>query len=201
MGMRLMTRTGRASLLAAVVVAVAGAACSSGTTPSTPTVAARTPSSVATTATATATSRPSPSATPSTAAPPVPTLGGVGVIDSRAQCFRANDAVRTLDLPRQILSISPADVKDGEKLEISAIGYRPRTALEVRVFAPGTNRISQPLAQTLTDEGGRATVGALLPSVKVVNQLGDDSIPVCLGVVLWSPAEAGAAALLVVPSE
>ncbi len=203
MGMRLMTRTGRASLLAAVVVAVAGAACSSGTTPSTPTVAAKTPSSVATaaTASATATSRPSPSATPSTAAPPAPTLGGVGVIDTRAQCFQANDTVRTLDLPRQIQSITPGQVKDGDTLTITGGGFRPRAPLEVRVFAPGTNRISQPLGQTLSDEAGRATVNVVLPSVKLVNQQGDTSIPVCLGVVLWSPTEVGGANLLVVPSE
>lgn len=199
--MRLMTRTGGAGLLAAVVLLVAGA-CSSGTAPSTATVAAKTPSSVPTTAaSATPTSRPLPSATPSTAAPPAPTLGGVGPIDTRAQCFQANDLVRPLDLPRQILTISPANVKDGDTLTISAIGYRPRTALEVRVFMPGTNRISQPLAQALSDEGGRVNVSAPLPSVKVVNQQGDTAIPVCLGVVLWSPTEVGGATLLVVPAE
>ncbi|MFN8639134.1 MAG: hypothetical protein U0360_06675, partial [Dehalococcoidia bacterium] len=139
--------------------------------------------------------------TPSTAAPPAPTLGGVGVIDTRAQCFQANDIVRTLDLPRQIQSISPGQVKDGDTLTITAVGYRPRSALEVRVFAPGTNRISQPLGQTLADEGGRATVNVVLSSVKLVNQQGDPAIPVCLGVVLWSPTEVGGATLLVVPSE
>lgn len=184
----------------ALALAVASACTPAASPTPTPTAASKaTPSTPAAT----------PSAAPKGAATATPTqVAGApqlprfeGVIDSVARCFTANDLVKTLDLPRQIQSVSPAQVKDGDSITISAAGYRPRTALEVRVFIPGTGRISQPLGQTLSDEGGRASLSFTLANVRLLNDAGDTKIPVCLGVVLWSPTETAGSTVLMVPAQ
>ncbi len=182
----------------ALAVAVSAAACSSGTVPTaTPTPVVRTATSAPTAATTPAATT---VATPvATAAQPPASFDKIGVIGSAEQCFRENESVKALDLPRQILSLSPAMVRDGDTLTLSGAGYRPRSALEVRVFIPGTGRVSQPLTQMLTDEAGRASGSFVLSSVKLLNTPGDTSVPVCMGVVLWSPTEVGGGTILILP--
>jgi hypothetical protein len=121
------------------------------------------------------------------------------IIDSIQACFDAVASVSTLDLPRQIVSVTPGSVRDGGSVTISAVGYRPNTGLEVRTFIPGTNRVSQPLERTVANEAGRASATFAIQNVRALNDAGDTSIPVCLGIVLWSPTEVGGAISFVVP--
>lgn len=192
--------------LKTLVVSAAAAAlitaCSSGTSPTaTPTPVVRQPTSTATpTATSTPAATASPTQTPA-ATPPVavPSLGSLGVIDTFERCVQEGFRVNSLELPRQIVSVAPGTVKSGTQVSLSAVGFRPNTGVEVRVFVPGTTRISQPLTQTVVNESGQASASFTTPDLKALS--GTASVPACLGVVVWSPSEVGGAIFLVVAQE
>ncbi len=189
----------RSAWMAFAVLALMASGCSGGTT-STPTATSTRPPTASVTPTPTA-----PAKAAATAAPTlVATVTNLGaptfrIIESVQACLDAVAQASTLELPRQIVSVTPASVHDGDSVTITAVGYRPNSALEVRVFIPGTNRISQPLAQTLSTEAGRATATFPIRSVRLLNAVGDPNMPLCLGVLLWSPTEVGGAISFVVP--
>ncbi len=180
-------------------LAAVATACTGGSTPTpapSPTASPRASSSAAPTPSAAPKAEATRVASPSAAAPSLPTFR---TIDSIQACLDAVALTSTLDLPRQILSVTPSSIHDGDSVTISAVGYRPNTALEVRAFIPGTNRVSQPLAQTLSTEAGRASATFAIRSVRLLNEAGDPNVPICLGIVLWSPTEVGGAISFVVP--
>ncbi len=167
--------------------------CSSGTTPTTtPTAVVRQPTASAT---------PSPSASP-TSAPtasatetPAVSLPTLGPIDTFERCTQEGLIVSRLDLPRQIISMTPGSTKSGTSMALTAQGFRPNTGLEVRVFVPGTSRVSQPLTRTLANESGQTNATFTMPDLKELS--GTGNVPVCVGIVLWSPSETGGATFLV----
>ena len=187
-------------ILTAAAAAALVSACSSGTTPTATSTAVRPATTVAAPPTSTAT--PTPSASPTASATPavaVPSLGGLGVIDTFERCVQEGFRVNSLELPRQIVTVAPGTVKSGTPVSLSAVGFRPNTGVEVRVFLPGTTRISQPLTQTVVSESGQASASFTMPDLKALS--GAPTVPACVGVVVWSPSEVGGAIFLVVAQE
>jgi hypothetical protein len=183
-----------------IALAAIAAACSDGTTSASPTAktSTSTPARTATVAKATSTPAASPKATGTTVA--TPTLpASIGPIESAERCFTENERVRNLELPRQITSLTPARVSDGDTVTFNAVGFQPNSALEIRIFIPGTDRISQALTQLLSDSSGQASGSFVIPSVRMLNATGDNNVPVCIAVALWSPTQVAGATLLVVP--
>ena len=178
------------------------AACETDTTPTaSPTASPK--SSVqqpSTTPTATVTVAPTGTPFPVT----TPTAAGAATPDpglyARQQCQVENTAVARTGLPRRILVIEPQLVSDGQTLTISGDGYRPNVGVEVRIFLPGTNRVSQPLAQLNSNGAGLVAGVFTVPSLRMLNAEGDTSVPESIGVSLWSPSEqAGASVLVSIP--
>ena len=188
-------------MIALGFVALAAACADTDATPTaSPTSSAKSTTQPSATPTATvsvpATSTPFPVTTPPPGSAATPDPG----LDARQQCQVANTAVARTGLPRRILVIEPQLVSDGQTLTISADGYRPNTGVEVRLFLPGTDRVSQPLAQLTSNATGLVGGVFTVPSLRLLNAQNDTSTPSCLGVSLWSPSEqAGASVLIPIP--
>ncbi|MCC6237161.1 MAG: hypothetical protein IT299_06270 [Dehalococcoidia bacterium] len=188
------------TVLTLAVATALVAACSSGTAPTpTATATVRQPTPTATaspTATSTPTASPTATATPAVS---VPSLGSLGVIDTYERCVEEGFRVNSLELPRQIVSVAPGTVKSGTSVSLDAVGFRPNSGVEVRVFVPGTTQVTQPLNQTVVSQAGQASMTFAMPDLRVLS--GSTTLPPCIGIVVWSPSEIGGAIFLVVAQE